>query len=60
MGNVITNVKCKIAINFNKDDIIHKYRSSKKSDLYLNKGLRKSRFPLNLTDRPTDIRTDGH
>ena len=34
---------------------MHKQRSSKKSDLYLNQGLRKSRFPLNLTGRRTDI-----
>ena len=31
----------------------------KKLDLYLNYNLRKSRFPLNLTDRQTYIHTDG-
>ena len=43
----------------NKDDNIHKERSSKKSDLYINWGPRKSRFPLNLTDTQTDIRMEG-
>ncbi len=48
----------------NKDDNIHKQRSSKKSDLYLHMVPRKSRFSLNLPDRQTniriDIRTDIH
>ena len=35
-------------------------RSSKKSDLYINQGPRKSRFPLNLTNRQTYGRTDEH
>ena len=42
----------------NKNDYIHKQRSSKKSDLHLNQGPRKSRFPLNLMDIQTDRRTD--
>ena len=47
-------------ISINKDDKIHKQRSSKNSDLYLNQWPRKSRFPLNLTDRQTYRHTDGH
>ncbi len=42
----------------NKDDNIHKKRSSKKSDLYLNQGPRKSYFPLKLPERQKYIRTD--
>ena len=49
-----------VGLENNKDDNIHKKRGSKKSDLYLNQGPRKSRFPLNLTDRQTYERMDRH
>ncbi len=54
---MIPKLNRKVNKNSNKDDNIHKQRSSKKSDLYLKQGPRKSRFPLNLTDRHTDGRT---
>ncbi len=51
LPKLITKVK-------NKDNNIHKQLSSKKSELYLNEGPRKSRFSLNLTDIQTYGRTD--
>ncbi len=61
VGSLMAHSETLIFIRYlsnNKDDNIHKQRSSQKSDLYLNQGPRKSRFPLNLTDRYTYIRTD--
>ncbi len=48
----------KLKLKSNKDDNIHKQGSSKKSDLYLSQGPRKSPFPLNPTDRQTYGRMD--
>ncbi len=43
---------------FTEQMLIYEGNLHKKLELYLNQGTRKSHFPLNLTDRHTDIHTD--